>query len=54
VKRNLARNVHPTQSQIQRAEYIDQIAPFPSNYLVFVGKIIFTLLFFFFLMQTSY
>jgi hypothetical protein len=34
----IARTVHPAQSEDRRAEYIDEIGPFPSSYFVFVGK----------------
>jgi hypothetical protein len=34
----VARTVHPAQSEDQRAEYMCEIGPFPSSYLVFVGK----------------
>ena len=32
-----ARTVHPSQCPVERADFINQIGPFPSKYLVFIG-----------------
>jgi hypothetical protein len=36
--KKVARTVHPAQSEMARASYVDEIGGFDSNYLVFLGE----------------
>jgi hypothetical protein len=36
--KKVARTVHPAQCATQRAEFINCIGPYPTNYFVFTGK----------------